>query len=161
MKEVALADPNLMHILQVCLDLPDEEVDQYQSITGEKYDAPTTAAALLLAGGPRWAILDADGDAIAVAGATSERPGVWRSWFLAREVAWTDYAEVVTDIARGLMSAMFHDYGARRLEVICLAKRAKARRWYERHVGLSYEGTLVAYSATGEDAAIYAKVRDW
>ena len=151
---------SLINLLQVCLDLPADEREQFEAMTNSPYSGEQLAAGLATMSGPKYVILDQDENALAVCGATQERHGVWRVWFLAREEAWL-VAEEVTSIAVGLIQMMFHDYEAHRLEVVCLAKRSRARRWYERHLGLKCEGVMQKFCANGENAALYSAVRNW
>lgn len=160
MLEVRIEEPvHLGHLLEVCIALPEDERKQLASLSLAPYDGPALAAGLLTTPGPKYAVVTADDEAVVVTGATFERAGVWRVWFLATDRAWTKYAEVVTNIAQGLMQMMVHDFGAHRLEVVCKADRAKARRWYERHLGLSFEGILRAYGADKSDFALYSYTR--
>jgi hypothetical protein len=160
MKMLKIEEPvNLGHLLEVCINLPAEERDQFESLAQSRYDGASTAAALLVSPGPKYAVVTEEDQCIVVTGATFERPGVWRVWFLATDTAWDSYGEEVTSIAIGLMQMMFHDFGAHRLEVICKADRAKARRWYERHLRLSFEGVLRAYGADKSDFALYSYTR--
>lgn len=155
-----IEQPGLATLAAVCYDLPEEEKVQYRALIGQGYDAEGMAATLLLIPGPKWGIANADDTPIVVGGYTQERPGVWRSWMLAREVAWAEYGEEVTNIVQGVMEMMFADFKAHRLETLCMADRVKARRWYERHLGLQCEGVLRAAGVAKEDVAVYAKVRD-
>lgn len=160
MIEVALREANLLNILQVCFDLQADEREQAEAIRGELFNPEAYAASLYALDGPRWAILDSEDNALVVCGATSPRPGVWDIWYLARPVAWEEYGEAVTDITRGLIQSMFYDYEAHRLTVVCLEKRATARRWYERHLGLNFEGVMNKFCANGENAVLYSIVRN-
>jgi hypothetical protein len=160
MRELRLIEPcTLGHLLEVCMNLPADERRQFQSLALRVYDGPTVAAALLLSPGPKFAIVTPEDSALAVTGATEERQGVWRTWFLATDKAWTGYGEAVTGIAQGLLEMMFADYGAHRIEVVCRADRVRARRWYEKHLGLSFEGVLRHYGADKSDFALYSYTR--
>ena len=161
MKLVNLVEiPEIEHYVTICRDLPQDERAQYEALNGSAYDADELAAIMLLIGGPKWTILAGEADEpIAAGGYTQERPGVWRSWMLARPSCWTQYAEEVTSICNGAMEMMFSDFKAHRLETTCLASRAKARRWYERHLGLQCEGIMRAAGVGKQDVAIYAKTR--
>jgi RimJ/RimL family protein N-acetyltransferase len=160
MKYLRLADPVADDIHAVCHDLDGEERRQVEALTGMPYDpdrlAYTLARAVME---PSWAVRDERERTLILAGGWEISPGVWDVYCLTRPATWTEFGEEATDILNGLIQSMFHDYGARRLEVRCLAGRAKARRWYERHLGLEYEGTLRGVGVNGEDVAMYAKLR--
>lgn len=160
MKMLKIEEPvHLGHLLEVCINLPVDERKQFEALSLASYDGPSAAAALLMSPGPKFAVVTEEDQCIVVTGATFERQGVWRVWFLATHTAWDSYGEEVTNISTGLMQMMFEDFGAHRLEVVCKADRAKARRWYERHLGLSFEGVLRAYGADKSDFALYSYTR--
>lgn len=160
MKQLSLIEvPRISDYRLICADLPADEVRQYKALNGGEYDADELAAVMYLMPGPKWTVA-ADGDIpIAAGGYTQELSGVWRSWMLARPICWEKYAEEVTNICVGVMEMMFADFKAHRLETVCLADRAKARRWYEKGLGLQYEGTRSAAGINKEDIAVYAKTR--
>lgn len=160
MKALSLwEDPELFAFLTVCHELPDDERDQWQKITGTPYNVADAAARLYTQGGPRWAIVSEDDGILVVCGATFVRRGVWDVWYFARSVAWQKYGEEVTNITQGLIQMMFHDFGAHRLEVVCLPDRERARRWYEKHLRLQCEGVMTAFCADGSDAVRYTATR--
>ena len=160
MRELSLVeDPGLDHFLQVFIDLPSDEQEQWSKIVGAPYDAGRAATLAYMADGPVWAVVTADGETLVVTGATFIRQGVYRVWYAARSVAWREYGEYVTDITNGLIQVMFHDFGAHRLEVICLPERTRARHWYERHLRLQFEAHMAKFCADGTDAVLYAAIK--
>ena len=161
MRTINLLETLTLHELRpICHDLPKEEREQYEALSGEEYDPDVMAAVMLLIPGPKWCIVAADADEpLAAGGYTQERPGVWRSWMLARPACWTDFAEGVTNVCNGVMEMMFFDFKAHRLETLCMADRSQARRWYERHLGLQCEGIMHGAGKGKEDVAVYAKTR--
>ena len=151
--------PGLGDFAMVCLDLPQDEIHQIEASTGEKYNPDRVAAALFLNKSDAcWSIL-IQGVPLVVCGGTEIRPGVWDIYYLAREVAWSRHGPMVTQITQGLIQSFFYDLKAHRLEVRCLAGRHRARRWYEKHLGLEYEGTARRAGADGEDFALYSITR--
>lgn len=161
MKPLNVVDsPSLDIYALICRDLPTDERRQYEALNGSKYDADELAAVMMLINGPKWAIVTADtAEPLAAGGYTLQSGGVWRSWMLARNVCWEKYAEEVTNICTGIMEMMFADFNAHRLETVCLADRTRARRWYERHLGLQCEGIMRAAGVEKEDVALYAITR--
>jgi hypothetical protein len=152
-------DPRLDAFLQVFIDLPNEERVQWTKVMGEPFEPGQAAALAYTSPGPVWSIETHDGEVLVVTGATFIRSGVYRVWYAARPKAWAHYGEEVTNITEGLIQVMFHDFGAHRLEVICLPERQKARRWYEKHLGLQFEARMAKFCADGTDAVLYAAVR--
>lgn len=149
--------PTLLDTMIVCNGLPEDEIMQIQAFTGCQYDAEAFACESWSSRGPKLAIVNEQNEALVVGGFIPQRPGVYRSWFLARGAAWERGAEV-TQVTHALVQSCL-DSGAHRLETLCLASRAKAQRWYTR-VGLQKESTLHKFGAGGEDAVLYVATRE-
>lgn len=149
--------PKLIDFLQVLGKLPDDEVDQFEAFTGEKFDVERVASVYSLREGPAW-VLTVEGQPIVIAGFDMLRPGVWQDWLFSTPVAWEKHWRLVTKMSRKVMDAMLQS-GAHRLQCVSLASRIHAHRWY-RPLGLRLEGTLHGYGVNGEDALIFARLRD-
>ena len=149
--------PKLFDFLQVCHRLPSDEKEQYEAFSGEAYDPEKIAAIVSLRDGPGWVIV-AEGKPIVVAGYAMIRPGVWQDWLLSTPEAWTTHWRGVTKICRRAMDAMLRSE-AHRLQCVSLASRIHAHRWY-RPLGLVQEGVLHGYGVNGEDAIMFARLRD-
>lgn len=153
---VVYRNPKLIDFLQVCSRLPEDEREQYEAFTGEKFDPEYVAAVYSLRPGPAWVGV-VDGTPIAVAGFDMIRPGVWQDWMFSTPDAWTAHWREVTKLVRRTMGLMLQE-GAHRLQCVSLASRIHAHRWY-RPLGLELEGTLRGYGVNGEDALMFARLR--
>lgn len=150
-------DPTLIDLLDVCHRLPEDEREQIEAFSGEKYDAQRYAAAYHLRPGPKWLLHDGE-RTVAVAGFDMVRPGVWQDWMFSTPEAWSSANwRSTTKYVRRVMDAMLKTE-AHRLQCVSLASRIQAHRWY-RTLGLVYESTLEAYGAGGENALMFKRLR--
>lgn len=152
------SSPTLADFFEVCSALPEDQREQYEAFTGEKYDPATVAAAYFLRPGMRW-VLCVDGKAVVVAGFDKIREGVYQDWMFTTQQTWDVPAiwRTATRYVKRVMDAMF-EQGAHRLQCVSLASRIHAHRWFKL-IGLKAEGKLEAYGADGEDAFMFARVR--
>ena len=156
-KHAVFREPRLLDFLMVCRHLPDDEIEQFEAFTGQKYDPDEVAALYHLRPGPKW-VLTADGEPIVIAGFDMLRPGVWQDWLFSVPAAWEPANwRFVTKTSRRVMDAMLQGT-AHRLQCISLASRVHAHRWY-RPLGLELEGTLRSYGIHGEDAKMFSRLR--
>lgn len=152
-----ITDTTLIDLLLVCKELPADEIEQIKAFSGnENFDPEDSAAQIYTSDRIKWTCrIKETGEPLVVAGYFQVGVGVWRSYMLARELAWTKYGAEVTKHVNSVIESMAKQPNIR-LETICLASRKKARAWYER-IGLEYESTLRSYGANGEDAVMYVK----
>lgn len=149
-------NPKLIDFLQVCSRVPEDEREQYEAFTGEKFDPEYVAAVYSLRPGPAW-VGAVDDKPIAIAGFDIIRPGVWQDWMFSTPEVWTTYWRETTKVVRRLMGVVLQQE-AHRLQCVSLASRIHAHRWY-RPLGLVLEGTLRSYGVNGEDALMFARLR--
>lgn len=149
--------PLLLDFIRVCIELPQDQRDQLEAITGQPYDIDGAALGAFQTTGPKW-MLKADDKPILIGGFSLQRPGVWRDYLLTTPEAWTDHWFAVSRHCRRAMDAMLNSKQGHRLECISLASRKEAHKWY-RILGYNYEGTLFGYCASGADAVIYSRVK--
>lgn len=139
------------------MNLIDADRQQWEEITGAPYVSDDIALICWNFSGPRWAICDETGMALAVAGCRRMRPHVYQSWFLSGNELWL-HGKKVTEITAKVMHAMLQD-DAHRIETLCLASRADTRSWYEK-VGLHFEAEFPNYCVSGAAVAQYAIYRN-
>lgn len=157
---VTYTDPLLLDFIKVCINMPQDEREQLEAFTGEKYDIDGAAIGNFTVPGPKW-VIKADDEPICIGGFVPQRPGVYRDFMLTTAEAWKHWF-AVTRIARRAMDSMLLSKTAHRLECICpsarLEKRPEVARWYK---VLDYhrEGTLFGYCANGADAVMHSRVR--
>lgn len=157
----AYTDPWLVDFLKVCASMPQDEREQLEAFTGEKYNIDSAAVGNFTVPGPKW-VIKADDEPISIFGAVPQRPGVWRDFMLNTPQAFEKHWFQVTRIARRAMDAMFISGQAHRVECIVPAKRLAYRpeieKWYS-ILNYKREATLWRYLADGSDAVIFSRVR--
>jgi hypothetical protein len=153
-------DPLLLDFIKVCINMPQDERDQLEAFTGEKYDIDRAAIGNFTVPGPKW-VIKADDEPICIGGFVQTRPGVWRDFMLTTAPAWEKHWFPVTRVCRRAMDAMFTSGQAHRLECITPAQRLSARpkieEWY-RILGYKNENVLHAYCANRYDAVMFARI---
>jgi hypothetical protein len=154
-------DPWLIDFLTVCANMPQDERDQLEALTGETYSVDGAAIGNFTVLGPKW-VIKSDEVPIVVGGFVPQRPGVWRDFMITTPDAWEKHWFVITRIARRAMNAMLLSKQAHRLECIAPAARLAARPqivdWY-RVLGYNREATLSGYCANGSDAVLFSRVK--
>lgn len=149
-------DPKLLDYIHVCLNLTADEREQIEAFTGRPYDAEETAF-FHCQKKPAWMLCE-DEKPIAIAGFDMIRPGVWQDWMLNTPVSFEKYWRTTTKHVKRVMDAMLKQ-DAHRLQCVSLASRIHAHKWYA-VLGLAPEAPLRAYGANGEDAIMFARLRD-
>jgi hypothetical protein len=150
-------NPLLLDFIKVCIKMPQDEREQLEAFTGQKYDVDGAAIGNFMVQGPKW-VIKADGEPIVVGGFAQQRPGVWRDFMLTTPEAWTDHWFPVTRFCRRAMDWMLASKQAHRLECVAHHSREKAFKWY-RVLGYNREATLYGYCANGADAVIFSRVQ--
>jgi len=134
---------------------PDEQA-QFVAFTGADHYQPNVAArSYVMAGGLAYVLVDRGNRPVAVGWFDELRPGVWETTGIGTLDGWAKHWRAITKESRKRMQALFDD-GAHRIQIISLATRTDAHRWYERGLGMKNEGTLRGYCADGSDAVIHA-----
>jgi hypothetical protein len=154
----AYSNPFLLDFLIVAERAPQDERDQLESLTGDKYNAEGAAVGAWNTIGPKWVFKSNEGKPLAVAGYVQQRPGVWRDFMINTPEAFADHWFSITRHAIRIMNAMFLSGQAHRLECVSLASRTKAHKWYAT-LGLHKEGIMRGYCANGADAIMFARCK--
>lgn len=150
-------DPFLLDFLKVAARMPQDEREQIEAFTGQKYDLDGIAVGNFTVPGPKF-VIKADGEPICVGGFVPQRPGVFRDFMLTTPEAWEKHWFGVTRVCRHAMDWMLNTKQAHRLECISHHSRTKAFRWYE-VLGYNREATLYGFCANGADAIIFSRVK--
>lgn len=154
------SNPWMTDFIQVCAQMPQDEREQLEALTGESYDIDRAAVGNFSAPGPKWVIKDGE-HPIVIGGFVPQRPGVWRDFLLTTPDAWK-HGFAVTRICRRVMDAMFISGQAHRLECIAPAARVQSRpelvKWYK-VLGYNKEGLHYGYCANGADAISFSRVK--
>jgi hypothetical protein len=157
---VVYTDPLLLDFIKVCLNMPQDERDQLEAFTGEKFNIDGAAIGNFTVAGPKW-VIKADDEPICIGGFVPQRPGVYRDFMLTTPQAW-DHWFAVTRVARRAMDGMLKN-GAHRLECVApaarLAYRPEIERWYS-VLNYKKEAPLWRYCADGTDAVMFSRVKN-
>lgn len=154
---VHLRELSIDNLLTVCRDLPADEIDVFGKLSSTAFN-PTSFAVWAL-GAPGFNYILHNGDEpLAAAGFLPQRTGVYRTWMLARDLAWSPYGGEVTRIVRNAIRDILAEGVAHRVETVTLADRERARDWYSK-IGLQFETTHRKYGINGEDAVMYVALR--
>ena len=158
-KKWTLQRATLCDLIELCAQMRPGEVDQYLALTGAaEYDFERAAHALYGMPGVRFLLVSVTGERLAVGGFEQRRPGVWRSWLIGTESAWSKHWRSLTEASRFLAECLFED-GAHRVEDVMLAEREAAGWWCQRGLGMQLDGILPNYSADGRDVAVYSRTK--
>ena len=156
---IVYTNPLLLDFIKVCLNMPQDEREQLEAFTREKYDIDSAAIGNFTVAGPKW-VIKADDEPICIGGFVPQRPGVYRDFMLTTPEAWKHWF-AVTRIARRVMDGMLAN-GAHRLECVTpatrLAYQPKIEKWYAA-LGYTREAPLWRYCANGSDAVIFSRVK--
>ena len=156
-EKCSLYTPHLTDAIFVAERIPVDEIQQVEAFTGIPYDAEQLA---LWFHGTQFKIACQDSTSpIALCGFSSVGPGVYRTFFLATEYAWSEHGKELTHLTRSGMQEIIAREGIRRLETLCLASRKRAQTWYKM-LGLVYESTLKSYASNGEDAVMFTYIAE-
>lgn len=147
--------PTLLDLLHICLQLREDEREQWQAITESPYDADIAAATFMLKGGPKFVLRDEHGTPYCAGGYESVGPGVMQSWMIGTPDGWSRHWKQITRASRRVMDAIFEHTNTYRLQTNCLAKRTLAMKWYGA-LGLKHVRTLEGFTECGEALACFA-----
>lgn len=150
--------PRLGALLYICRNIGESERDQFEALGFGEFDADALAAALWRKEGPKL-LLSVDGVPVACGGYDSVSPGVMQSWMVGTVDGWARYGRAITRETRRFMGHLLDVEGIHRLQTMCLADRAEARRWYE-VIGLTHEATLHAFASDRRDCVLYARIKE-
>lgn len=158
---IHLTDINEFEIVAgIAQHMGEEERELFRANTGQEFDHEEFLVSLAeIAEHGYHHIMWAGEKPIALVGFIPQRPGSLRTWFIAPDDVWEEHGRDLTDACQKLITDLLDQKLAHRIETVTLAKREKARAWYER-IGLTYESTLRGYGANGEEAVMYVAVRD-
>lgn len=137
-----------------------DEIAQYLALTGAKVYEPDDAARnFVVLQGQKFVLIGPDNLPFCAGGFEEIRPDVFQTWMVGTEEGWAKHWRAITIHSRRLMQNLL-DTGARRIQTYALASRTKAHEWYRRGLLQQYEGTCRQFFADGQDAVLYARVRE-
>lgn len=158
--EIRVSLPLVQDFAYIAERMRPDEREQFVAFTGvERYDANMAARSYVLSGGLAYALIDRQDKPFAIGWFEELRPGVWEVTGIGTPDGWKRYWRAITKQSRMRMDDLIAG-GAHRIQILALASRTDAHRWYERGLGMQREGVLRGYCANGDDAVIYARVRE-
>jgi hypothetical protein len=155
-----LAEFRDWHAYEVAMELRPDEIQQLVILSGAtEYDFEIAARGWINMPGPKFTLMR-DGKPYCIGGFHEVVPGVWQSWMAGTDEGWSKHAKSITRGALWLRENIIDNVpNARRFQTTVLSCRAQATEWYERHLGLKYEGTAKDFAVEGLDIAWYAITR--
>lgn len=137
-----------------------DEIAQDLAMTGAaEYDPQQAILKMAAVAGPKFVLL-ADGVPVVAGGFWQVRPGVWEGWQLGTMAGWEKHWRAITKITRRLNDRMLAEPNVHRLQLYGQAGRDKTFEWYERSLGYHREATLSRYCANGDDAVLFARIKE-
>lgn len=155
-----LVAPSMLDMLRICSRPREDEVEQYQEMTGNEWKTDDVANDLYSRRGVKWCIKDEELAPVAVFGAELVIPGVWQTWMISSTESWEKHWRAITRHSRRVMGAMFSDASARRIQTMALASRVEACNWYEKGLRMTLESIAKGFGVTGQDFACYVRFRE-
>lgn len=155
--KVRLASPLLEDYCYLTKNMRPDEIEQWEAVTGSKYDSNSCALGLASIPGLKFTIIDKKGYPVCVGGFEEIRPKVFQCWMAGTMDGWAKHWRVMTKFTRRIMDDMFESGQAQRIQIYALSSRTEAHRWYEKGLQCAYEGEHPYFFAGGQSAVCYAK----
>lgn len=148
----------LADLLIICRNMRPDEIEQAQAFFPlDEWDADRLAAIMYLKEGPKFTLVDDNGNPIIVGGFEPVSEGVMQSWMAGTMEGWEAHWRSITKASRWLMDSLLAN-GIRRLQTNALASRAEACNWYVKSLKMEPEGIWKGYGRQGQDVAAFARV---
>jgi hypothetical protein len=152
------------HVFYLCRRMRPDEIEQLRAFyavdkVDGSFDADAVAVMLLGKRGPRYTIYQPDGFPAVSFGLDLVHDGVWQPWMVGTLEGWESSWRSITRGCRWVRDALFSEPANRRLQMSALVSRAGACHWYEKGLGMSFEGVMRGYGRNGEDIALYSVLR--
>jgi len=152
-------DPNVVDFAVLAHSMRADEIEQFMAMSGvDNYDPEIAARAFINAAGPKFLLVDEHNAPVLLGGFVPVGPGNFEAWMCGTDAGWATHWRTFSRVARKVIDGKLAD-DARRVQIICLASRTRTQQWYQRALGMRFEGILTAYCGNGADAAMYAKTR--
>lgn len=152
--------PNCEDWIVLSHDMRPDEVEQFAAISGlPAYDQQLAARTFITIPGEKFLLVDENNRSVIGGGFMPLWKGVCEAWMAGPLTAWEKHGKAITRAARRLIDAKLAE-DAHRVQIACLASRTAAMDWYSRGLGMACEGLKRRYYAGGQDAMMFAKVRE-
>lgn len=150
--KLGLRPCTLLDILAVYGAVCSQEREQITAL-GFSADDSDVAAKIWSYGGPRLCLcVNETLEPVGVFGCYEVRPRHWRVWMFAKADAFEHYGAEITQNVGNAMAQAFKELDAERFELIVLARRLLAQRWYVK-LGFKIAGWL--HGDRAEDFTMY------
>ncbi|WP_423173069.1 MULTISPECIES: hypothetical protein [unclassified Stenotrophomonas maltophilia group] len=160
MTVTASSDVLIEDLAYLARNMRPDEIAQDLAMTGAaEYDPQQAILKMAAVHGPKFVLL-ADGVPVVAGGFWQVRPGVWEGWQLGTMAGWEKHWRAITKITRRLNDRMLAEPNVHRLQLYGQAGRDKTFEWYERSLGYHREATLSRYCANGDDAVLFARIKE-
>lgn len=154
-----LGIPNVLDFALLAMRCREDEKRQWCADTGrDQFDPDLCARSLARTDGPAWLLMSPGNEPWIAAGLEPVRPGVMRAWAIGTPEGWEKGWRSITKQGRRMLCEALGQ-GVRRIELVCLAEREAAHRWYAR-LGFRVEGRLSRFFADGSDGMMFAMTRE-
>lgn len=151
----------LKHLIYLCERMREDERAQYLALTGAREFAPEVAAVgFFNTPGLKFTVLGKDNYPAAAGGAEEVSKGVWQIWMVGGTEGWSGAWHSITRTGAWMVASLLKQEGVRRVQATCFAARAKSATWFQRCMGMTYEGTWKRYAGNGEDVSFFAIVAE-
>lgn len=156
MKALEVTDTGLIDIMQVAKTLADDEIEQILAFGGNPH-FEAVAMSLIQSAQILYTVREAaTEEPLVVMGLVQCGAVVYRTVYLANPRVWKEHAKELTELTKNMLEDHLDKSQCMRVETMCLSKRKRARTWYEKQVGLKFDGELECYGVNGEDVALYS-----
>lgn len=155
---IVTTDVRLMDLLYLCSRSRPDEVEQYEALVGP-WNVDVAANEFWMNRGPKWLMLG-DKEPMFAGGWMPVIPGVYQSWMVGTVDGWETSWRSITKVVKRLMRVMLVNGQARRLQTSALEERKAARWWYEKGLGMKYEGTMYGFGLGGENMVNYGILKE-
>lgn len=150
-----IVDMTLLDVAYVCNHAMADEVQQWAALGMTVEQAQRAIVAMQ---GISYAAVADDGTPLAVGGFTRVRDGVWQAFMATTPECWDREGAAVSEACRQLCDDLLASGQCHRIEIVALASRVRAGKWYQRALGATLECVAAKWFPDGSDAAIYARV---
>lgn len=156
-----LAAPLLQDYVYIANRMRPDEIAQFLSVAGlSEYEPDIAARSFAAIPGVAHALIDDAGYPVLLGGHEEVRPGVWQGWLMGTMEGWERHGFAISRVCRRLQDRLMESEHCHRVQLYATADRKPAHVWYERALGMTYEGTHRAYFADGSDALCFARVKE-
>ncbi len=160
-RNTTLQPATVADVAFLCQHMREDERAQVLALTHfDAYDPDAVARMLVAKQGPAFSVVREDGMPVVTGGFEPVALGVWQTWMVTCDLAWSEFGLAVTRHVRKTMDSLLQSEGCHRIQTNALTAREEAVLWYERALHMQREGVLRAFGKHGEDIVLFSRVRE-